>query len=247
MVADYQDLPFAEAVSTLGLDKVFSARATLRPYEPAEQAIARIEADPVVLRVMERTVPTWRDSERRKRQRPWVVRHYAGDAAMTGPVDLDGDLGRDDLAGIVVDGDLTIAGLLVSWEPDTRASFIVVRGCLRCEGLLVANADVIVGGNLTASRLVAITDGHAWLDVGGNVAAPLFIMDSDGFSRVRGQIHAKGWSRSHNAQFKMRKSDWPKEIRPEFREEFLDEDGYPHDHPELYQAILEGRDILRVR
>jgi hypothetical protein len=247
MAADYQDLPFAEAVTALGLDRTFASRTTLRPYEPAEQAVARIEADAALLKVMERAVPDWREAERRKRQRSWVVRHYAGDAALAGPVDLDGGLGRDDLAGIVIDGALAIAGSLTSWEPDSRAHFIVVRGSLSCDNLVMAGGDVIVDEDVTASGIVAVIGGDAWLDVGGDVTARTFIMDSDGWAQVGGEIRARGWTRSENASLPVRRSDWPREIRLEFRDEFLDEDGYPLDHFALYQALIEGRDILRDR
>lgn len=245
-MADYQDIPFAEAVGALGLDKTFAARTTLWPYEPADQAIARMEADARLLKVMDRANPAWRDNERRRRQRGWVVRHYAKGGSVAGTLDLDGGLGRDDIAGIVADGDLTVAGPVVNWE-DTTVPFLVVRGNLACDHMMIAGTDVIVSGDVTASGLVVVTDGDAWLDISGGVTARLFVMDSDGWARVGGPIAAKGWSRSLNADLKLRKSDWPKEIKPAFREEFLDEDGYPLDHPALYQALIDGRDILRGR
>jgi hypothetical protein len=245
VVDEFRDIPFAEGVLALGLEAQFDGRTTLWTYDTAEQAIARIEADTRLKAAIESSNADWREFERRKVRHPWVIRHYPTHAVVAGGMDLDDGLGRDYLAGLVVDGDLEIFGSLINWEPDTAPPFIVVRGSLHCESLIVSGSDMAVQDHVTAANLVAVTDNHGQLDVGGNVIARYFIMGGDGWSRVGGSIRAAGWNSSLNAQLPLRRSDWPHEIRREFRNEFLDEGGYLKSFVAPYQALLDGRDILR--
>lgn len=245
MPDQHTDIPVAEAIGALGLDRHFDGRTTLWPFDTAAQAIARIEADPAMKAAMERAVPDWREAERRKHRRSWVVRHYPTHAVVAGTLDLDDVADSDSLAGIVVDGDLEIFGSLINREPDTVMPFVVVRGCLHCDNFMVAGADVTVAGHVAAANLVAITDNHARVDIGGDVTARLFIMDSDGWSRVRGAVHGHAWSQSGNAELPVRKSNWRAEIRPEHRDGLLDENGEPFDRFALYEALLAGVDLIR--
>ncbi|WP_439574311.1 hypothetical protein [Phreatobacter sp.] len=247
MTDQYTDIPAAVAVAALGLDRHFDGRTTLWPFDTADQAVARIEADPAMKAAIARSVPDWREAERRKHRRPWVIRHYPTHAVVAGTLDLDAMADSDTLAGIVVDGDLEIFGSLINREPDTVVPFVVVRGCLHCDNLLVAGSDVTVAEHAAVTNLVAITDNQAWVDIGGDVTSRLFIMDSDGFARVGGAVHGHGWSRSRNAELPVRQSDWSAEIRPAYRDAFLDADGEPSDRFALFEALMDGRDLIGTR
>jgi hypothetical protein len=176
------------------------------------------------------------------------VRHYGSNAVVTGDLDMDELLNDSDVAGIVVDGDLELNGSVINWEIDTSAAFLWVRGNLRCHNIVFGCMDLVVSGNVTASNLIVASYNHGHLLIGGDVHAKTVIIDDDGSSIIDGKVHARGWNASHNAEVKLRRSDWIDEVKPEFRDEFFDDEGgvkCGNGNVDLVKALLAGRDILR--
>jgi hypothetical protein len=176
------------------------------------------------------------------------VRHYAGNAVMSGDLDMDA-LAGEEIAGIVVDGDLDLDGSIMNWEIDTIAAFLWVRGSLRCRNIVFGCMDLVVSRHVTASGLIVATYNHGHLLINGDVSADRVIIDDDGPSIIGGKVQAKGWNASNNAEVDMRSSEWIDEVRPEFRDEFFRDNGFfkcGDGNVDLVKALLAGRDILRA-
>jgi len=220
-VADsYVAIPLEQAIPALGLDGHFEGRTTLDPFV----------------------------SDTPGKVSPFVVRHYRKSATVSGDIDMDALVYKENVAGIVVDGDLRLKGSIINWEIDTTAAFLWVRGTLTCDNIVFGSMDLVVSRNVTASGLIVATYNHGHLLIVGNVRAGRVIIDDDGPSIIDGKVTAKGWCASHNAQVAMRESDWQAEVRPEFHEEFFHPNGFfrcGNGNVDLVQALLAGRDILR--
>lgn len=177
------------------------------------------------------------------------VRHYDNDAVIAGDLDMDQLLNENDVAGIVVDGDLELKGSVINWEIDTSAAFLWVRGNLRCHNIIFGCMDLVVSRNVTASNLIVATYNHGHLLIGGDVYAKTVVIDDDGPTTIDGKIYACGWNASQNADVQLRRSNWIREVKPEFRDEFFDEEGgikCGSGNVDLVKALLTGRDILRL-
>ncbi len=167
---------------------------------------------------------------------------------IAGDLDMDALPGQGDIAGIVVDGDLELNGSILNWEIDTNAEFLWVRGNLHCENIVLGCMDLVVSGNVTASNLIVATYNHGHLHIEGDVYAKTVIIDDDGSSTIAGKVFAHGWNASLNADVKLRRSGWIDEVKPEFRNEFFDREGYVkcgNGNVDLVKALLAGRNILR--
>ena len=174
------------------------------------------------------------------------VRHYAGNAAIEGDIDLD-RLCWDGVSGIWVEGDLTVNGTIFNWEIDTRACFLAIGRDLHCKNLVVSSADIRIARDLRVDGLVSSTYNHGYLEVGRNAHARHIIID-DHTTIVRDKVEARGWKEANNAKIALPDSSWIDEIRPEFRAEFFKPDGdmiCGNGNVDLVQAVLEGREILR--
>jgi hypothetical protein len=248
MAEDFSLLPLPEAVTMLRLDQHFYNRTTLNPFKTAADEIARIEAAPAQLKRLDTINPNWRDNIRRTYPQQYFVRHYPRNATIDGDLPMDDLPGSDQVAGIVVDGNLTLNGSIINWEIDTVAAFLWVRGNLRCQNMIIGCMDLVVTRNVTASGLIVMTYNHGYLAITGDVRADRVIVDDDGAWIIDGKVNAKGWCASRNAEVALRASDWLEEIRPEFRSEFFDEDGGKKcgsGNVDLVKALLAGRDILK--
>ena len=249
MADDYTLVPLPDARASLGLEAHYRGLTTLDTYVTAEQRIAQMENIPEELARCEAQNPAWRDVVRRQLPGQYYVRHYGNHAVAAGDLDMD-RLPGEDIAGIVVDGDLELNGSILNWEIDTNAAFLLVRCSLHCHNIVFGCMDLAVEQNVTASGLIVVTYNHGILHIRGDVTADRVIIDDDGASRIDGKVYAKGWNASHNAEVKLRRSEWIKEIRPEFRDEFFEPD---EDCPkcgngnvDLVKALLAGRDILKA-
>jgi hypothetical protein len=174
------------------------------------------------------------------------VRHYTTDAILPGDVDFDALMGQN-IAGIVVDGDLEVTGDILNWEIDTTAAFLWVRGNLRCRNIVFGSMDLVVQDHVTAAGLMVVPYDHGYLSIAGDVDADRVIIDDDGSATIGGMVGAKGWTSSPKSSAEIRRSDWIHEIRPEFRDEFFDSQGYMkclNGNADLVKALLAGRDIL---
>lgn len=240
-------VPLREAVTSLGLDRHFNNRTTLHQFVTADDRIAEVEANPERFTRIDVHSDTWRDSFRRMYPARYDVRHYANHAVLAGDLGMDALAGQE-IAGIVVDGDLELNGSIMNWEIDTSAAFLWVRGNLHCRDIVFGCMDLVVDGNVTAAGLIVVTYNHGHLLIKGDVRADRVIIDDDGPSTIGGHVIARGWNASPNASVDMRSSEWIKEIRPEFRDEFFGaDDGFTCDNGnvDLVKALLAGRDILR--
>ena len=174
------------------------------------------------------------------------VRHYAGDAAIEGDIDLD-RLCWDGVSGIWVEGDLTVNGTIFNWEIDTRACFLAIGRDLNCKNLVVSSADIRIARDLRVDGLVSSTYNHGYLEVGRNAHAKHIIID-DHTTIVRGKVDARGWKDADHVEIALPVSSWVDEIRPDFKAEFFDEDGdmlCGNGNVDLVKALVAGREILR--
>jgi hypothetical protein len=240
-------VPLHEAVTSLGLDQHFGNRTTLSQFVSAEDKIAEVEADPARFSGIDVNGATWRDSFRKRYPGRFDVLRYPENAKIDGNFNMDAAAGRG-IAGVVVDGDFELKGSIINWEIDTTATFLWVRGNFRCHNIVFGCMDLVVDGNVTADGLIVASYNHGHMLIKGNVHADRVIIDDDGPSAIGGHVKAKGWNASPNASVDLRSSEWIEEIRPEFRDEFFDEDGgftCDNGNVDLVNALMAGRDILR--
>jgi hypothetical protein len=243
---DFSLIPFPDAVKQLELANVVD-RAFHHYYQSAEDEIASIESMPSVRAAYEQKGPDWRDGVRKKDRPMRYVRYYAGDALISGDVDLDQLFYRTNIAGLVVDGDLTISGSVLNWEIDTTASFVEVHGNLHCQNIIVGCADMVVRGDARVSNVVVSTYNHGRLEIAGDVFAKYFIVD-DHWTLVGRAVHGYGWKNSSSAEVELPASDWIGELRPEFQAEFFENNGdvkCPNGNVDLVMALLDERAILK--
>jgi hypothetical protein len=174
------------------------------------------------------------------------VRYYERDGVIEGDVNLDALFYAQGIVGIFARQDLQVTGSILNWEIDTDACFLAIGRDLACVNLIAGSAGIRVGRNLNASGIVVSTYNHGYLDVVGACTATYLIVD-DHETVVEAEVNAKGW-KSSDSDFDWRDSTWRHEVRPEFRDEFFDAEGYqkcPNGNVDLVKALLEGRQILR--
>jgi hypothetical protein len=244
-VGGFMLIPFPEAVKELDLESHFANRMFHQYYEPADDAIARIEAKPDLQADIERTNPDWREGVRRRHPMRYV-RYYAGNGTIADDIDLDELFCNENVAGIVLDGDLTIEGTIFNWEIDTRATFLVVGGSLTCQNIVAGCADIVVRRDAHVANAVVATYNHGRLEICGDAYAECFIVD-DHHTYVGRDVHGYGWNAGHG-DVDLPESDWIDEVRPEFKSEFFKDNGYmkcPNGNVDLVKALLAGRAILR--
>ena len=174
------------------------------------------------------------------------IRHYAGDAAIEGDLDLDA-LFWDGVAGIWAEKDLIVNGAIFNWEIDTPACFLAIGRDLACKNLIASSADIRIGRDARIAGLLSSTYNHGYLEVGRDAHAKHIIVD-DHTTIVRGKVDARGWKDAEHVEIALPVSSWIEQVRPEFKAEFFRPDGYMicgNGNVDLVQALLAGRDILR--
>jgi len=174
------------------------------------------------------------------------VRHYTGDARIDGDIDLDALLWSG-VVGIWTDGDLAVDGTIFNWEIDTPACFLAIGRDLRCKNLVASSADIRTTGDIRVDGLLSSTYNHGYLEVAGRAYAKHIIID-DHATIVRGKVEARGWKDAAHVEIALPVSSWIDEVRPEFREEFFNPDGFMkcgNGNVDLVKALLKGREILR--
>lgn len=177
------------------------------------------------------------------------VRYYEKSAVIEGDIDLDALYYKDNVAGIFAKQDLTVNGTIINWEIDTTAAFLAVGRDLRCCNLVAGCADIRVRRDLKADGVIVSTYNHGYMEVSRDVIARYLIID-DHTTIVGRKVKAAGWKEASNAIAELPDSDWAGEIRDELKDEFFDSRGEMlcgNGNVELVQALLAGRDILRVR
>lgn len=247
MAGQFTLVPLREAMTSLGLGRHFENRTTLDEFRTADDRIAEFESNDALLKQIESRNPAWRESIRQNTPPHYFVRYYANHAVEAGDIDMDRLVGQD-IAGIVIDGDFELHGSIENWEIDTTAAFLWVHGNLHCRNIIFGSMDLVVERNVSASGLIVATYNHGHLLINGDVHADRVIIDDDGPSVIGGRVFAKGWNSSQNAEVDLRMSEWIREVRPEFRDEFFRENGFfrcGNGNVDLVKALLAGRNILR--
>jgi hypothetical protein len=243
----YVDLPFPEAVKELRLNRRLGGRCLYNYYETADEEIARIESDPMLLGIYDKR-SDWRERARRKSRPMPYVRYWWDDAVIDADVDLDATFDPYLIAGFAIDGNATVAGSVLNWEIDTRAAFLSVVGNLTCQHFIAGCSDITVLGNVRASGIMVATYNHGWLEINGDVEARTLVID-DHHALIRGDVRAPGWT-TREGSLGLPESDWRDEVRPEFVDEFFDADGDFKDgnwNISVVKAVIAGRDVLKPR
>jgi len=174
-----------------------------------------------------------------------AVRYYPASATIDADIDLDRLFWEGEIGGIVAADDLTIAGSVWNWEIDTTAVFVSVGRDLKCRNLIAGCAEIAVGRDLRAEGIVVATYNHGRLEIARDVHAKYLIVD-DHRTSVGGKLIGGGWTDMPGTS--VRESTWFKEVRPELRGEFFNEEGFmtcAGGNVDLVKALLAGREILR--
>jgi len=153
-----------------------------------------------------------------------TVRVYDGDITLQDSIDLHNLFHDENVAGIIVNGNLTVKGSVIDFEPDTYSCFLFVHGSLTCTALAAGCAEIIVQGNITATEVMIAFYNHGVIEVQGDVNSKLLIIDNHGAS-IKGNINAatfcRGWQIT-GADY----TEWRKVLLPEVAGTLLDEENY---------------------
>ncbi|SFW86193.1 hypothetical protein [Chitinophaga sancti] len=152
------------------------------------------------------------------------IRIYDGDTVLNEFLDLHDLYTEQNIAGIVVNGNLSVHAPIIDFELDTYSCFLLVSGSLDCTRLAAGCAEIIVGGNLTVADVMVAYYNHGTIEIGGDLHATLLIIDDHGAS-IKGKIDAatfcRGWQ-IPAADY----SSWKSILLPEVAAQLLDEDHY---------------------
>ena len=172
----------------------------------------------------------------------------------TGDHHLDGDLRLDrmglfeEFQGLIVDGDLELAGSVVNAEGDF-GPFLLVTGDLKTRHLVAGGSEIRVEGDVRADGLVLGHYNHGTLSALGRVSARL-LMNDDHAMEV--STDSPYWN-SHSTTLGFPLSDYLRADVPlYFNDDEWDEyderpDGVVSEHADvdwLIARILEGRPVL---
>jgi len=152
------------------------------------------------------------------------VRIYDGDVTLPEALDLYDLYYEQNIAGIIVNGNLTVTGPVIDFELDTYSCFLLVHGSLNCTVLAAGCTEIIINGNVTASEVVIGFYNHGIIDIQGDINSKLLIIDNHG-ATIKGKTNAatfcRGWQ-IKAADY----TNWRHVLLPEVADTLLDEDGY---------------------
>lgn len=152
-----------------------------------------------------------------------VIRIYEGDTVLDGSLDLY-DLFEQRVAGIIVNGNLTVHGSIIDFELDTVSAFLQVHGSLTCQRLAAGVAEILVSGDVQVADVLVAFYNHGRIEIAGNVNGRLLIVDDHGIE-IKGKINAATYCRGWHipgADF----TDWRDILLPEVAAELIGEDNY---------------------
>ena len=110
---------------------------------------------------------------------------------------------------------------------------------------LWVEGDLVVDGTIFNWE---IDTPACFLAIGRDLSCKNLIASSADTTIVRGKADARGWKDAEHVEIALPVSSWIKEIRPEFKAEFFDDDGdmiCGNGNVDLVKALVAGRDILR--
>lgn len=153
-----------------------------------------------------------------------VVRIYEGDTILNESIDLYDLYYAQNIAGIIVNGNLSVNGTIIDFEIDTYSCFLIVHGSLTCKTLAAGVAEILVNGDLHATDAVVTYYNHGVIEISGNLHANLFIVDDHGIN-IFGETHAATYCRGWHLQG-ADYTNWKDILLPDVATELLDEGGY---------------------
>lgn len=166
------------------------------------------------------------------------VRIYEGDTVLNEFLDLHNLYYEQNIAGIVVNGHLTVNAPVIDFELDTYSSFLLVNGSLQCKRLATGCAEIIVKGDLTVADVMVAYYNHGNVLISGDLHGELLIIDDHG-ATVKGKINAATYCRGWQipaADY----TDWKKILLPEVAAQLLDEDNYLFAGDVRFLQLLKG-------
>lgn len=153
-----------------------------------------------------------------------VIRIYEGDTVLNGSVDLYDLYLEQHVAGIIVNGNLTVHGTIIDFELDTVSAFLQVNGSLTCQRLAAGVAEILVSGDVNVDDVLVAFYNHGRIEIAGDVNGRLLIVDDHGIE-IKGKINAatycRGWQIA-GADF----TDWRDVLLPDVAATLLGEDDY---------------------
>jgi hypothetical protein len=109
--------------------------------------------------------------------RDFRIAYCAGDLVHSGRIELYEWMWRDKIAGIVVEGDMTVEGNLEDNSFEGMGAFVLARGDLAAETITLGGAEVIVHGDVTTRGAVFNSYGGGRMEVAGSLRASHFVTD----------------------------------------------------------------------
>lgn len=178
-----------------------------------------------------------------------------------GNVHLEGDLIiACDTANIVIDGTLVIDGNVAMVVDEGFGNFMLVTGNVKAHAICLKGfPELVIGGNVECSHgIVGIYgDDGGFLDVAGNIKAPVVVADSYFNVNCLGTVDAVTVNTSHRP---MKAQYTPENVREILLDEFFDEQANDADDSEdedeldntlngeaIFNAVRMGRSILKPR
>ncbi|TWV93313.1 hypothetical protein [Chitinophaga pinensis] len=76
-----------------------------------------------------------------------IVRIYEGDTVLNESIDLYDLFYEENVAGIIVNGNLTVNGTIIDYELDTYSCFLQIKGSLNCHTLASGCAEILIAGD----------------------------------------------------------------------------------------------------
>lgn len=105
------------------------------------------------------------------------IAYCPGDFVYVGDIELYQWMWCDKIAGLVVDGDMTIEGDLMDNPFDGVTAFVLARGNLRARTVTLGGAEVVVRGDLRAEGPVFNSSTAGRCEIGGSLHASHLVTD----------------------------------------------------------------------
>jgi len=174
-----------------------------------------------------------------------MVRVYKGDAHIEGDMNLLSLFSDQGIAGIIVEGSLTISGSLVDGSTRSLASFLLVTADLYAENIIAGHAIISIHGKAAASNVIIGHSGTGSMDVKGDLQAKLLIAQ-DHLILVSGKIDAVTMTDSRSKQYiRQDYQSWQEILIPEAADELLSSQGTLKKSKEILRRILKSAPIFR--
>jgi hypothetical protein len=124
---------------------------------------------------------------------PFHIAHCPGDFLHRGRIELYELMWRDKIAGLVVDGDLTIDGNLEDNSFSGSSAFVLARGDLFAHSITLGGAEVVVLGDVATHGPVFNGCGGGRFVIRGSLAASHLVTDSHA-TIVEGTTPVRSWA-----------------------------------------------------